>query len=136
MLTTLNALLKSYIHFLIFTWMAYRIPATAAYHIVHLLFVKEVICVTCVIAEDLKSCKYCCYVICMTLIEWIWGNALAQNLCNSLPITQLELPDKGCAIKGYGDENGWYLGPLVLLNGLAWVESTIPRGMDYINIFV
>ncbi len=37
-----------------------------------------------VIAKNVKSCTYCCYVRCATLIVWVeYGNALAPNRCNS-----------------------------------------------------
>ena len=49
----------------------------------------------CVIARDVKSCIYCCYVRYMLLIVRVWGNALALNRHNSLSCTVRWLPDKG-----------------------------------------
>ena len=40
-----------------------------------------------VMAKDVKSCTYCCYVRCVTLIVWVGGNALAPNRHNSEPST-------------------------------------------------
>ena len=41
----------------------------------------------CVIAKDVKSCTYCCYVRYAILIVRVGGNALALNRRNSLPCT-------------------------------------------------
>ena len=68
----------------------------------------------CVIAKDAKSCTYCCYVRCATLIVWVGGMPWPQT------DAQLGLPDKGRAIKGLVVCNNWdHLEPLDLLNGLA-----------------
>ncbi len=53
-----------------------------------------------VIAKDVKSCIYCCYVRCAIFKE-------------------LGLPDKGLVIKWLVICNNWELEPLDLLNGLA-----------------
>ena len=55
----------------------------------------------CVIAKDVKSCTYCCYVRCATLIVRVGENALAPDRRKSLPCTaQIGLTGKGRAIKG------------------------------------
>ncbi len=65
-----------------------------------------------------KSCTYCCYNRCATLIVWVgemsWHKTGATHYH-----AQLELPDKGRAIKGLVVWNSWYLEPWDLLNGLA-----------------
>ena len=57
-------------------------------------------------------------------------NAKAQKRRNSLPV-QLELPDKGRAIRGSVLCNGWYIYRRFVL--VKWSDprllSTIPRGM-------
>ena len=71
-----------------------------------------------VIAKEVKSCTYCCYIRCATLIVWVGVNAMAPNSRNSVPCT-VRTPDKGRAIKGLVVCNNWDLEPLDLLNGLA-----------------
>ena len=71
-----------------------------------------------VIAKDVKSCTYCCYVRCTTLIVRVGGIPWLQTgvtHCHA----QLGLPDKGCAIKGLVVCNYWDLEPLDLLHSLA-----------------
>ena len=41
----------------------------------------------CVIAKYVKSCNFCCYGICATLIVRVGGNVFAPNRRNSLPCT-------------------------------------------------
>ena len=50
-----------------------------------------------IIAADVKSCTYCCYVWCATLIVWIGRMPLPQT--GSSFHAQLGLPDKGRTIK-------------------------------------
>ena len=53
-----------------------------------------------VIAKDVKSCTYCCYVRYATLIVRVGGNALAQKTGATHYHAQLGPPGKGRAIKG------------------------------------
>ena len=48
-----------------------------------------------VIAKDVKSCTYYCYVRCATLIERAWANTLAPKRRKSLSGIVKRLPDKG-----------------------------------------
>ena len=49
-----------------------------------------------VITKDVKSCTYCCYVKCATLIVRVGGNALAPNRCNLLPCTFRTFRQRSC----------------------------------------
>ncbi len=50
-----------------------------------------------VIAKDVKSCTYCCYVRYAILIVRVGGNALApKNRCNSLPCTVRTSRQRSC----------------------------------------
>ena len=49
-----------------------------------------------VIAKDVKSCTYCCYIRCVTLIVCVGGNALAPNRRNSLPCTVRTSRQRSC----------------------------------------
>ncbi len=53
-----------------------------------------------VIAKDVKSCTYYCYVRCATLIVRVEGNAFAPNRRNSLPFT-VRTSRQRCAIKRF-----------------------------------
>ena len=83
-----------------------------------------------VIAKDVKSCTYCCYVRCATLIVWVGGMPWPQTGATQYH-TQLGLPDKGCAIKERAVCNNWDVKPLDLLNGLAlgWHQLSPEWGM-------
>ena len=72
-------------------------------------------------AKDVKSCTYCCYVRCASLIVWVKGMPLPQAGATQYH-AQLELPDKGRAIKGSVICNDWNLKPLDLLkrSGPRW----------------
>ena len=50
-----------------------------------------------VIAKDVQSCTFCCYVRCTKLSR---GNAFGLNRRNLLTFTVLEYRDNGCAMKG------------------------------------
>ncbi len=70
----------------------------------------------CTKAKDVKNCSYCWYVRCVKLIVWE-GELIALKL---------GLSDKGWAIKGLVVCN---LEPLVLINGMPWLLSTVPYGI-------
>ena len=70
------------------------------------------------IAQDVKSCTYCCYVRCATLIVLVGGMPWPKTGATQYH-AQLSLPDKGRAIKGFVVCNSWDQEPLDLLNGLA-----------------
>ncbi len=74
------------------------------------------ICPNRVIAKDVKSCTYCSYVSCTTLI--VWGMSLPKTGGIQYH-AQLGLPDKGRAIKGLVVCNSWDLEPWNLLSGPA-----------------
>ena len=61
---------------------------------------QEGVCQNRVIAKDVKSCIYCCWVRCATSIVWVRGIfwPLTGTTNN---FAQLGLPDKGLAIKGF-----------------------------------
>ena len=64
-----------------------------------------------IIAKDVKSCTFCCYVRCPTLIVWIGA--------------QLGHPDKSRAIKGLVVCNIWVLETLDLLRGdIRWCSTS------------
>ncbi len=71
-----------------------------------------------VIAKDVKSCTFYCYVRCATLKVGVggmpWPNTGATHYH-----AQLGIPKKGHAIKGLVVCNSWDLEPWDLLNGLA-----------------
>ena len=69
-------------------------------------------------AKDIKSCTYCCYVKCATLLVWVGGMFWRQK-GKSQYHAQLKLPDIGCAIKILVVCNGLDIKPLDLLNSLA-----------------
>ena len=52
-----------------------------------------------VLAKSVKSCNYCCYVRCLTLIVLVGGDALAQTGTYHYH-DKLGTQDKGLAIKG------------------------------------
>ena len=63
-----------------------------------------------IIAKDIEMCTYYCYIRCETLIAW---TGLSHYHA------QLGLPEKGHTIKGLVIYNGWDLGSLELIKGLA-----------------
>ena len=63
--------------------------------------------------EDPKSCTYCLYVICVTLIVWAGGMPWPQTGATQYH-AQLRFPDKGLVVC-----NNWDVEPLDMLNGLA-----------------
>ena len=71
-----------------------------------------------VMAKDVKSWTYRCYVRCATLIVCISGMPRSKTGATQYH-AQLGLPDKGRPIKGFVVCNSWDLEPLDLLNGLA-----------------
>ncbi len=71
-----------------------------------------------VIAKDVKSCTYCCYVRYATLIVWVGGMPWPQTGAIQYHV-QLGLPDKRRAIRGLVVCNSWDPEPWDLLNGLA-----------------
>ncbi len=75
-----------------------------------------------VIARDVKSCTYCCYVRCATLIVWVRQAKTGATQYNA----PLGLPDKGHVIKGLVVCNNKDLEPWNLLNGLAlgWYQPS------------
>ncbi len=91
-----------------------------------------------VIAKNVKSCTYCCYGRCATLIVWIGGNILVQNKRNSIPCTVRTYRQRWC--------NQW-VGFLPKLGSRAFgpakrsgprLLSTVPWGMTriYLNIYL
>ncbi len=86
--------------------------------VAHPPVVGEVIGSNRVIAKDAKSCTYCCYVRCSTLIVKVGGMPWPQTGATQYH-TQLGLPDKGRAMKVFVVCNEWDLELLDLLNGLA-----------------
>ncbi len=53
------------------------------------------------IAKDDKSCTYCCYARCATLIIWV-GVMPGQQTGATHYHAQLGFPEKGCPIIGLG----------------------------------
>ena len=72
-----------------------------------------------VIAKDVKSCTYCCYVRNVTLIVRVEGIHWPQTDATQYH-KHLVLLDKDRAIKGLFVCNGWDLDPLDLKNGQAF----------------
>ncbi len=69
-------------------------------------------------AKNVKSCTYCLYVRCVTLILWVGGMPWPKTCATQYhAIAQLGLP--GRAIKGMAVCNSWDLESWDLLNGLA-----------------
>ena len=66
----------------------------------------------CVIAKDIKSCTFCCYVRCLTSKIWVEADALAKNRRNSLPVWTESVHSNGwlsaiCSVvKIYGGDMG------------------------------
>ena len=86
-------------------------------------------------AKDVKSCTYCCYVRCTTLIVWVGGNALALNRRNSLPCTVRTSRQRSCNQRvGCLQELGSRaLGPAKRSG--PRLSSTVPWGMTRIRLW-
>ena len=61
----------------------------------------------CLIAKEGKSCTYCFYVSCATLIVGVGDMPWPQTGATQYHAQQLGLPDKGRAIKGLVFYNSW-----------------------------
>ena len=72
----------------------------------------SVLCQNRVIANDVKSCTYCCYVRCATLIVRVGGMPWPQTGATHNH-AQLGLPDKGRAIKGLVVRYEVWLGSMI-----------------------
>ena len=94
------------------------ITASVAYPIVLGKVMGSILGSNCVIAKHVKSCTYCCYARCATLVIWEGGVPWPQTGATQYH-TQLGLPYKGRAIKGLVVCNDWNLEPLDILSGLA-----------------
>ena len=70
-----------------------------------------------VIAKDIKSCTYCCYVRCATLIVRVRGMPWPRTGPTHYH-AQLGLPDKGRVIKGLVICYEVLLGSLIYIMGL------------------
>ena len=78
-----------------------------------------------VIASDIKSCTYCCYVRCAVLIVCVVGMPWPKTdeIC-----AQLGFSDKGCATEGLVFFNSWDVSTFG--QSRPKLLSTGPRGMN------